>query len=101
MPADFWNPQKHRAEKTTKKEKKEHTCHLPRLDSTVDLLGIDVSMDTAGLKALQTLGDAGHFSIFHHMRKDLPHMMKYTARSADAWCASALFPTGYWQNQAI
>ena len=50
-------------------------------------------MDPDGLKALQTLGDAGHFSIFHHMRKDLPHMMKYTARSADAWCASALFPS--------
>ena len=51
-------------------------------------------MDTDGLKALQTLGDAGHFSIFHHMRKEIPHMMKYTARSADAWCASALFPSG-------
>ena len=49
-------------------------------------------MDTDGLKALQTLGDAGHFSIFHHMRKEIPHMMKYTARSADA-CASALFPS--------
>ena len=51
-------------------------------------------MDTDGLKALQTLGDAGHFSIFHWVRKEIPHPMKYTARSADAWCASALFPSG-------
>ena len=51
-------------------------------------------MDTDGLKALQTLGDAGHFSIFHRLRKEIPWPMKYTARSADAWCASALFPAG-------
>ena len=40
-------------------------------------------MDTAGLKALQTLGDAGHFFIFHPLRKEIPQRMKYTARSAD------------------
>ena len=51
-------------------------------------------MDTDGLKALQTLGDASHFSIFLPLRKEIPQRMKYTARSADAWCASALFPTG-------
>ena len=44
-------------------------------------------MDTDGLKALQTLGDAGHFFIFHPLRKEIPQRMKYTARSADAWCA--------------
>ena len=51
-------------------------------------------MDTDGLKALQTLGDASHFFIFHPPRKEIPQRMKYTARSADAWCASALFPSG-------
>ena len=50
-------------------------------------------MDTAGLKALQTLGDASHLFIFHQVRKEIPRPMKYTARSADAWCASALFPS--------
>ena len=51
-------------------------------------------MDTDGLKALQTLGDASHFSIFNRMRKEIPRPVKLTARSADAWCASALFPAG-------
>ena len=56
-------------------------------------------MDTDGLKALQTLGDASHFSILNRLRKDLlrkdlPRSVKLTARSADAWCASALFPSG-------
>jgi hypothetical protein len=51
-------------------------------------------MDTDGLKALQTLGDAGHFSIFNGARKEIPSSVKLTARSADAWCASALFPSG-------
>ena len=50
-------------------------------------------MDTAGLKALQTLGDASHFSIFNRARKEIPRSVKLTARSADAWCASALFPS--------
>ena len=35
-------------------------------------------MDTDGLKALQTLGDAGHFFIFHPLRKEIPQRMKYT-----------------------
>ena len=51
-------------------------------------------MDTDGLKALQTLGDASHFSIFKGLRKEIPRSLKLTARSADAWCASALFPAG-------
>ena len=51
-------------------------------------------MDSDGLKALQTLGDAGHFSIFNGARKEIPSSVKLTARSADAWCASALFPSG-------
>jgi hypothetical protein len=51
-------------------------------------------MDTDGLKALQTLGDASHFFIFLPLRKEIPQRMKYTARSADAWCASALSPAG-------
>jgi len=50
-------------------------------------------MDTDGLKALQTLGDATHFSIFSRMRKEIPRPVKLTASSADPWCASALFPS--------
>ena len=50
-------------------------------------------MDSDGLKALQTLGDASHLFIFHQVRKEIPYLMKYTARSADPWCASALFPS--------
>ena len=47
-----------------------------------------------GLKALQTLGDASHFSIFSGARKEIPSSVKLTANSADPWCASALFPSG-------
>ena len=49
-----------------------------------------MDMDTDGLKALQTLGDAGHFFIFNRARKEIPRPLKLTASSADPWCARAL-----------
>jgi hypothetical protein len=47
-------------------------------------------MDTDGLKALQTLGDASHFSIFSRLRKEILRSVKLMASSADPWCARAL-----------
>ena len=43
-------------------------------------------MDTDGLKALQTLGDASHLFIFHRIRKDLPRPMKYNSYGEVSRC---------------